>query len=82
MPKESDCFELHEGILSPPESLETTLSETDVCELFNCNKNQLSTLRREKQLPFLKINNRNRLYFESDIINWLADQKTVLNKNG
>ncbi len=64
------------------EGLESVLNEADICELFNCNKNQLSILRREKQLPFLKINNRNRLYFESDIINWLADQKTVLNKNG
>lgn len=63
------------------EGLEGILSETEVCELFNCTKNQLSTLRREKQLPFLKINNRNRLYFESDIVTWLAGQKTVLNKN-
>jgi len=65
-----------------PESLEDILSEAEVCELFACNKNQLSIMRREKQLPFLKINNRSRLYFESDIIGWLEDQKTVLNKNG
>jgi hypothetical protein len=42
-------------------------------------KEQVATLRSEKNLPFIKLNQRNRLYFESDIINFFRKQRVVLN---
>ena len=43
-------------------------------------KNQLSVLRTNAQLPFLKVNRNSRLYLESDLVDWLKGRKTILNQ--
>ena len=59
--------------------VENLMSEPDVCELFNCTRDQLNRLRSEERLPFLRVTRTNRLYLESDLIEWVLERRTVLN---
>ena len=63
------------------ETLKNVLTEADLCELLGMNKNQIGNLRRGKSLPFVKLSNTNRVYFESDIIDFFRGQRVVLNRN-
>ena len=58
--------------------VENLITESDLCELFGCNKNQLARLRNDAGLPFLKITKTSRLYLESDVMEWLLTQRRVL----
>jgi hypothetical protein len=62
------------------ETLQNVLTEKDVCDLLGMNKNQVGDLRRKKGLPFVKLSDRSRLYFESDIVEFFKGQRVVLNK--
>ena len=62
-------------------TLQNVLTETDLCELFGMNKNQIASLRNTKGLPFIRLSRTNRLYFEKDIIDFFESQRTVLNKD-
>ena len=59
--------------------VENLITESNLCELFGCKKNQLARLRNGARLPFLKITRTNRLYLESDVMEWLLARKKVLN---
>ena len=62
------------------ETLQNVLTEKDLCELLGMNKNQIGNLRRAKSLPFVKLSNASRLYFESDLIEFFRSQRMVLNR--
>ncbi len=59
--------------------VENLITEPDLCKLFGCNNDQLSRLRNESGLPFLKITRTIRLYLESDLIEWLLKRRMILN---
>ena len=61
------------------ETLQNILTEEEVKQLTGLSKGQLDVCRREKRLPFLKVNQNCRLYLESDVVQWLKSQRTVLN---
>ena len=61
------------------ERLNEVLSEADLEGLLGLNKDQIGRLRREKNLPFIKVTNRSRLYFESDVVEFFKKQRVVLN---
>ena len=61
------------------ETLQNILTENEIEDLTGLSKRQLDVCRREKQLPFLKVNQNCRLYLEADVVNWLKAQRTVLN---
>jgi len=63
------------------ETLQNVLTEKEAAELLGLSKSQLSTLRTEERLPFLKINRNCRLYLEGDLVTWLKSRKVVLNRN-
>ena len=63
------------------ETLQNVLTEKEVENLLGLTKNQLSTLRNEERLPFLKVNRNCRLYLESDLVDWLKARKLVMNRN-
>jgi hypothetical protein len=44
-------------------------------------KDQLGNLRRERGLPFIKLTERIRLYFEHDVIEFFEKQRVVLNQS-
>jgi len=63
----------------PAVSLEGVLSEAEVQELFGVTRDQLSELRLKKALPFVRINQKARVYLATDIMGWLYTQRVVLN---
>ena len=62
------------------DTLQNVLTEKEVGELLGLSKSQLSVLRTNGQLPFLKVNRNCRLYLESDLVDWLKSKKVVLNQ--
>lgn len=63
------------------ESLENILTEGEILKLTGLTKSQLGEMRNNEKFPFLKINRNNRLYLESDVVEWFKGRRTVLNKH-
>ncbi len=61
------------------DTLQNILTEEEVLKLTGLTKSQLADCRTRKQLPFLRINQKSRLYLERDLVAWLKDQRMVLN---
>ena len=61
-------------------TLQNVLTEQDLCELLGMTKEQIGSLRREKHLPFIKLTERSRLYFEQDVIEFFRKQRVVLDR--
>ena len=61
-------------------TLQNVLTEKDLCELLGMTKDQIGDLRRGKHLPFIKLTNRTRLYFEHDLIEFFKKQRVVLDR--
>jgi len=59
--------------------LQGVFTEKEVCELLGLTKDQLNALRY-KGLPFVKVNDRRRLYFEDDLMEWFKSKRTVMNR--
>ena len=57
------------------------LNEKEVCEFLGITKQQLDALRYNG-LPFIKLNERRRLYFESDLMELFKSRKVSLNRSG
>ncbi len=66
---------------TPGESLQNIVTESELLKLTGLTKAQLAALRNQKQLPFLRVTKFCRLYLESDIVEWLKAQRTVLNSD-
>ena len=62
-------------------SMEDILTEKEVCDLLQIKKSGLSRLRLEKKLPFCNLTKFNRVYLVSDILEFIASRRTVLNKD-
>ena len=61
------------------ETLQNVITEPEIEKLLGVTKDQLAVLRTRGGLPFIKINNRSRLYFESDLISFFKDRRVRLN---
>lgn len=54
------------------------LTEKEVCEFLGITKEQLDTLRYNG-LPFIKLNQRRRLYFEEDLMALFQCHRVTMN---
>ena len=63
------------------DTLENVLTEEEILKLTGLRKSQLAELRNRDGFPFLKINRNNRLYLESDVVEWFKTRRTVLNRH-
>ena len=63
-------------------SVDDILTETELLDLLGVKKSALDTLRQNQQLPFCKITNTNRIYLVRDVLDFIANRRTVLNKQG
>lgn len=61
------------------ETLQNIVTEPEIEKLLGVTKDQLAQLRRNNGLPFVKINNRSRLYFESDLMEFFRSRRVRLN---
>ena len=64
----------------PLKSVDDILTEKELLELLGIKKSALDDLRYRHQLPFCKISNTNRIYLVKDVLDFIADKRTVLNK--
>ena len=65
--------------MSQYQPLAGLLNEGEVLGFLGITKQQLDVLRHQG-LPFVKINNRRRCYFEKDLLDFLGNKRVVLNK--
>ena len=56
------------------------LSEGNVAILLGISLEQLEVLRQRRGLPFLRVDAVHRVYFKSDIIEWLEERRIILGK--
>ena len=61
------------------DTLQNILTEDEVLKLTGFKKSQLAEMRNKKQLPFLRISTKSRLYLERDLVAWVKRSRTVLN---
>ena len=59
-------------------TLKNVLTEKDLMDLLDMNKEQIARLR-VKGLPFVKLSDRHRCYFEADIVKFFQGNRVVLN---
>ena len=62
-------------------TLKNVLTEKDLLDLLGLTKGQVSDLRLKKGLPFIKVNQNSRLYFEDDIIEFFYKSRVILDKD-
>lgn len=55
--------------------LENFLTEEKACLFLGVNKKTLDGLRYNSGLPYVKLNQTNRIYYESDLIEWLLKRR-------
>ena len=63
-------------------SVDDILTEQELLDLLGIKKSALDALRQNPQLPFCKISNTNRIYLVRDVLEFIANRRTVLNKQG
>ncbi len=51
------------------------LSEVDLLEKLNLEKPTLDVLRREKGLPYIRLNVKCRVYLAEDVLGWLKQHR-------
>jgi len=62
-------------------TLKNVLTEQDLLDLLGLTKIQVSDLRLNKGLPFIKVNQNARLYFEDDIIQFFYKSRVILDRD-
>ena len=61
------------------DTLQNVVTEQELLKLTGLKKSQLAVYRNTKRLPFLKVNQRCRLYLERDVVDWLKSFRLVIN---
>ena len=62
-------------------TLKNVLTEKDLLDLLGLTKTQVTDLRLNKGLPFIKVNQNSRLYFEDDIIQFFYKSRVILDRD-
>jgi len=61
--------------------LNEILTEQELLDLLGIKKDFLSRLRREKQFPFCKISETQRVYLARDVVGYIKSKRMVINKD-
>ena len=61
--------------------LNEILTEIELIELLGIKKDFLSRLRREKQFPFCKISETQRVYLARDVVDYIRSKRMVIDKH-
>ena len=61
-------------------SVDDILTEGELLDLLGIKKSALDALRQNQQLPFCRISNTNQIYLVRDVLDFIANRRTVLNK--
>ncbi|HUT16959.1 MAG TPA: helix-turn-helix domain-containing protein [Acidobacteriota bacterium] len=60
---------------------ESILTENELCELLGMKKSALAELRYKQKFPFCRISNTVRIYQVKDVLEFIADKRTVLDRD-
>ena len=63
------------------EMLKGMVTEQELLKLMNLKPSELTSLRLEKGLPFVKLSLRIRVYLEDDLMEWFKGRRIVLNRD-
>jgi len=63
------------------EMLKGMITEAELLKLMNLKTSELSYLRLEKGLPFVKLTMRTRVYLEDELMGWFKKHSIILNKD-
>jgi len=66
---------------TPEETLQNLVPEKEVMEILGVSRGSLDRLRHKKQLPFIRVNRKSRLYLESSLMKWVRDLEIVLDRD-
>ena len=61
--------------------LNEILTEKELLDLLGIKKDFLSRLRREKQFPFCKISETQRVYLVKDVVDYIKSKRMVINRH-
>ena len=61
--------------------LNEILTEKELLDLLGIKKDFLSRLRREKQFPFCKISETQRVYLARDVVEYIRSKRTVIDRH-
>ena len=61
--------------------LNEILTEQELLDLLGIKKDFLSRLRREKQFPFCKISETQRVYLARDIVEYIRSKRMIINRH-
>ena len=62
-------------------SVDDILTEQELLDLLGITKSKLTDLRYRHRLPFCRLSQRNRIYLVSDVLDFIASRRIVLNRN-
>jgi hypothetical protein len=57
------------------------LTDQELLNLLGIKKSALNELLYKKRLPFCKASNTNRIYLVKDVLNFIASNRMILNKD-
>lgn len=63
-----------------PGTMNDILTETELLDLLGIKKSLLDDLRHNHQLPYCKISKTSRVYLVSDVLEFITNRRTVLNR--
>jgi len=63
-------------------NIENFLTEEFLMELFSMSKEQIGVLRNQRNLPYVKLSQRKRVYYEDDLAKWLLDNRINIPNEG
>jgi hypothetical protein len=61
-----------------PNPLANVLTENELCDLLGLKLGQVGILRRDNQLPFVKISRTSRLYLVDELMKWFQKRLVIL----
>ena len=61
--------------------LNEILTDQELLDLLGIKKEFLSRLRREKQFPFCKISETQRVYLAKDVVDYIKSKRMVINRH-
>lgn len=61
--------------------LNEILTEKELLDLLGIKKDFLSRLRREKQFPFCKISETQRVYLARDVVDYIKSKRMIIDRH-
>lgn len=65
----------------PKTTLKDVMTEAQVQKFLEVNSDQLKDLRNKKDFPYISVTATKRMYYASDVVNWLRSNRQNIPQN-